>query len=503
MVRGASVLALLAACTAHAASDNPETLAERSQATASAVLDRAVNALGGIDELHAIEVVRVRVEGESWPRLQLSTPEPPFDGGVISEDVLLDTRNNSLLFEQRNSTPGFENPEVVVIKGSEGTIYNLRAHTYRPFPSAPSIEQQFAPHYRRLPHLLLRQALERANTLRSLGQDTFEGKPHDVVTFLMGDGQQVALYVDVQSALISKHEVPIVDPLAGDDVSEVAFGDYTRSGNTRVPRTLLTREAGQLTARAQLTVDVNPAVTDQSFAGPSGHVPVGPSRTAPQSIERLADGVFVIQNVAGPVQNTLLVEFADYVVAVEAPGSSAGTERVIARIKTAVPGKPIRYVVMTHHHGDHVAGLRSFIAEGATVITTPGNRSLVQSLAAAPHTDRLAKQSRRPEILLTERGRRVLTDGARTLEIIDVGPNAHAREMLIAYLPKERIVFQADMFGIPSNEASFGPPRPPFVSFANKLKELRLAVDRIASVHGRTATIEEFRQRMRESADGT
>lgn len=134
------------------------------------------------------------------------------------------------------------------------------------------------------------------------------------------------------------------------------------------------------------------------------------------------------------------------------------------------------------------------------MITTPGNRNLVQVLAAAPHTDRLAKQSSGK---CCSPSRRALTDDARTLEIIDVGPNAHAREMLIAYLPKERIVFRADMFGIPSNEASFGPPRPPFVSFANKLRELRLAVDRVASVHGRTATVEEFRQRMRESADGT
>ena len=147
----------------------------------------------------------------------------------------------------------------------------------------------------------------------------------------------------------------------------------------------------------------------------------------------------MIQNVAGQNQNTLAVEFKDYIVAVEAPGSSAGAEEVIKRIKAAIPGKPIRYVAMTHHHGDHIGGLRSFIAEGATVITTQGNREVVETMAAAPQLDRLAKSPRKPEFLFLQRGKRVLTDGTRTLELIDIGPNPHAREMVVAYLPKERV----------------------------------------------------------------
>jgi glyoxylase-like metal-dependent hydrolase (beta-lactamase superfamily II) len=116
---------------------------------------------------------------------------------------------------------------------------------------------------------------------------------------------------------------------------------------------------------------------------------------------------------------------------------------------------------VTHHHGDHIGGLRSFIAEGATVITTAGTRKVVELLVAAPHADRLAAQPRSPEFLLLEKGRRVLTDGSRTVELIDIGPHPHASEMVIAYLPKERVVFQGDMFIIPRNEASSDPLRRP------------------------------------------
>jgi glyoxylase-like metal-dependent hydrolase (beta-lactamase superfamily II) len=213
--------------------------------------------------------------------------------------------------------------------------------------------------------------------------------------------------------------------------------------------------------------------------------------------------VFVIQNVAGQNQNTLAVAFKDYIVAVEAPGSSAGADQVIERIKAAIPGKPIRYVAMTHHHGDHIGGLRSFIAEGATVVTTQANREVVEAMAAAPQLDRLAKNPRKPEFLFVQRGKRVITDGSRTLELLDIGPNPHAREMVIAYLPKERIVFQGDLFFIPPNDAPAGPPQASTVSFAKKLQELRLGVDRIASVHGRTTTMDELNRAMQGATPST
>ena len=113
-------------------------------------------------------------------------------------------------------------------------------------------------------------------------------------------------------------------------------------------------------------------------------------------------------------------------------------------------------------------------------------------MATAPQNDRLAKNPRKPEFMFVEGGKRVVTDGEQTVELIDVGPNPHAREMLIAYLPKQRILFQGDLFFLPNNDAPVGPPQPSTISFAQKLKEKALEVERIASVHGRTATMAEF-----------
>ena len=170
--------------------------------------------------------------------------------------------------------------------------------------------------------------------------------------------------------------------------------------------------------------------------------------------------MYVIHNVAGQNQNTMAVEFKDYIVACRSAWHQRGSRRVIKRIKETIPGKPIRYVAVTHHHGDHIGGLRSFIAEGATIITTRGNRAVVETMAAAPQNDRLSKNPRKPEFMFVDGGKRVVTDGEQTVELIDVGPNPHAREMLIAYLPKQRVLFQGDLFFLPNNDAPVGPPQP-------------------------------------------
>src|SRR5688500_15266259 len=114
-----SLLFLLAATTVAAAAENPETLVERSQASARAVLDRAIEVIGGAEALQAIETVRLRLDGQTWPRLQMRTAAPPFEGGTLRETLLLDLKENRLLLEQRTSGFGFEGHNTIAIKSGE------------------------------------------------------------------------------------------------------------------------------------------------------------------------------------------------------------------------------------------------------------------------------------------------------------------------------------------------------------------------------------------------
>ena len=488
-------LFLLLLCTSVAyAAEDPQTLAARSQAKARHVIDSAVTAIGGREALQGIETLKLQLQGETWPRLQMPTPRPPFEAGHFQESLILDLKDNRLFLDQRVSGAGVDGHNTVVIKGGEGTTYDHRARTVTPIPAEQTTQQQFVQYYRRLPNLILRQALDGANSLRYLGEDQFDGRKHNVVTFVMPDTQQVALYVDARTNLVSKYELVFTDPLRGQSASEIIFSDYATAGKLKVPQTWTWRFAGDVVARYKVNAQFNSGdigksfdVADAGFSKASALPPV-----LKPSVEKLADGVYVIHNVAAQNYNTMAIEFKDYVMAVEAPGTSAGADNVIKRIKETIPGKPIRYVAVTHHHGDHIGGLRSFITEGATVITTRGNRDVVETMAAAPQSDRLSANPRKPEFMFVESGKRVITDGDQTVELIDVGPNPHAREMLIAYLPKQRVLFQGDLFFLPNNDAPLGPPQASTVSFAQKLKEKALMVDHIASVHGRTASIAEF-----------
>jgi glyoxylase-like metal-dependent hydrolase (beta-lactamase superfamily II) len=483
--------ALLAALATTAGAKG--TLTEQSQARARKVIDAAVAALGGAEALQSIDFVRLQLQGDVFPRLQMPTPNPPFEPSKLQETLLLDIKASRLVLEQRNAGGGFEGHNTIVIQGGEGTNYDHRARTATPIPAAQATQQQFIQYYRRLPQLILRQALERASTLRYLGSDTHDGRRHDVVTLVMADAQQVALYVDAKTGFVSKYELLFTDPLRGEQASQISFDRYVSAGRYSIPQQWNWKLAGDVAARYQVKAAFNPPAGERTADIPSTYQTVAalPNNLKPD-VEKLADNVIVVHNVAAPNYNTMAVAFRDHIVAIEAPFSSDGADKVIERIKETWPGKPIRYVAVTHHHGDHIGGLRSFIAEGATVVTTPTNRGVVETMASTRQSDRLGGSPRKPAFLLVEGGRRVLSDGEETIELIDVGPNPHAREMLIAWLPKQRIVFQGDLFFIPPNDAPQGPPQPSTLSFAQKLKEKNLVPEKIASVHGRTATIEEF-----------
>jgi hypothetical protein len=141
MLRRSIMCIVIATFPVHA--ENVETLVERSQAAARAVLDRAVEAIGGEEALRNIESVRLQLEGDTWPRLQMPTPQPPFEGGSMRESLLIDFKGNRLRLEQNAHGAGFENHNTIVITPGGGTMYDHRAGTATRIPASQSNQQQF------------------------------------------------------------------------------------------------------------------------------------------------------------------------------------------------------------------------------------------------------------------------------------------------------------------------------------------------------------------------
>src|SRR4029077_12726763 len=92
-----------------------------------------------------------------------------------------------------------------------------------------------------------------------------------------------------------------------------------------------------------------------------------------------------ITMVTGSTHNTLIVATNTYLVAFEAPSDDGQSKLFIDAAAQKYPGKPFRYVVLTHHHIDHSGGLRAYAAEGATFVVGKGHRAFLRHALAARH----------------------------------------------------------------------------------------------------------------------
>ena len=205
--------------------------------------------------------------------------------------------------------------------------------------------------------------------------------------------------------------------------------------------------------------------------------------------QELAPGVWMVTG----GYNALLVEFENEIAVVEAGQSEQRSLDVMAEARRLIPGKPIRYVVNTHHHFDHASGLRAYAAEDVLVVTHASNFEYYEGIvfnAEQPRIrpDRFSMAPRQAHFMLVDRTREI-SDGNRVLQIHHVQDLDHSEDMLIAYLPEERLLVEADMFQRPAENS---PPSEGMLTLLFNLERLRLEPEWIVSVHGGLIPIADF-----------
>jgi glyoxylase-like metal-dependent hydrolase (beta-lactamase superfamily II) len=469
-------------------------LTENSYTRARAVLDAAIRAAGGMEALSGLKSLSRRGRATAYNQGQSLKVEPPYTTRAIEISTVTDFAGGRSSTETRSAFQGgIATENRAVLAGDSAFGVNLVTNVVT--PALPGAVAGLRAALRRDPATLLLTAAGRAETLRFLGEDSFDGRPHRAVTFADSDGTQITLYVDAATNLLSKYETLADNPILGDTLNEVVFSDYRPVAGAKLPFRVVTRSASETTQETQFSeIVANGTLAASLFEPPAQAVrasPTGPPSTV--TVKKVGEDAYVAE---GSGANSLFVVFNDHVLLVEAPTSEDRSRAVMAKIAETAPGKPIRYVVPTHHHYDHTGGLRAVMAGGATVVTTAGNKAFVERVAAAPHTlrpDALSRAAQRPVAVETFQKKRVFTDGTHTVEIHDIGPSPHANEIVIAYLPKDKVVFESDVVSIPA----FGPlppANPSTVDFVAKLKTLGLQVDTIAPGHGRVGTLEEVKK---------
>ena len=206
------------------------------------------------------------------------------------------------------------------------------------------------------------------------------------------------------------------------------------------------------------------------------------------TVDEIADGVY---RLGGGPANSYMIEFDDFVTVFEAPGDEARSLAVIEEIARLAPDKPIRWVVVSHPHFDHIGGLRTYLHIGSTIVTHMLNLEFLNHdvLSYEPRTVKPDIVSMWPPTELAEgynyeavQENYVITDDSRILRIYYVQPLAHVAGMLMAWLPEQGIAFQADLFD------THEPPRaaqlPAMRSLYTQVERMGLDVATLAPVHG-------------------
>jgi len=222
-------------------------------------------------------------------------------------------------------------------------------------------------------------------------------------------------------------------------------------------------------------------------------------------VERIADGVYLL---GGGPANSYMIEFKDWVAVFEAPINEQRSLAVLEEIVKLVPNKPVRWLVSSHPHFDHIGGLRTYLHIGSTIVTQRHNIDFLNRDVLVYRTQAIDPDitSLWPPTELAEgynweaiNENFVITDNERILRIYYVQPLRHVSGMLMAYLPKEKIAFEADLFN--THEPPPAEPSAEMHSFFNQIHRMSLDIDTIAPVHGRPVPYSEFVKAMGPDAE--
>lgn len=288
-------------------------------------------------------------------------------------------------------------------------------------------------------------------------------------------------HIDPDSNLITQIQTWVDEPLAGDLNVQQRFEGWRVLDGVMVPSAIRQLRMGWEFFRVTVTdVTVNPDDLDERFAAaPEGGAGfAGLMNSQGQGFEDLAPRVYKAKG----SYTSLVVEFDDYVAIFGAGPSLNRGRNLISQTRELIPGKDIRYLINDHAHLDHSRSLAPFVAEGITILTHENNVEFLTKALSTPRTllgDALAKSGAKPRIEGVG-DLRVLEDASgMRLELHHIKDNPHTDGMLVAYMPRERIVYQADL----TLPAAGRIANSSIVAFADNVKRLGLEFDRFIAVH--------------------
>jgi glyoxylase-like metal-dependent hydrolase (beta-lactamase superfamily II) len=446
-------------------------------------VDDAMTAIGGRARIEKVSTLAFEGTGVNYNLGQDMKPEASTQTFELTSYVRRIDLNSARQLVEQVRTPKFayfQGPQAQKqVQALDGdTAFNL-SEKGQPTRLAPLAEQDRRVDFMHHPLTALKvaestaTAVSNARTIGAVRQADFAFRDRKWTMTI--DAAGLPLSVSSRS----------YHPNLGDVVITTTFANYQEVNGVKLPSQLTTKVDEFTTAEIRVTgqaVDIRvpvgqatPELAAKPAAAPAPNVTVTP----------IGKGVWLM---AGQSHHSVLVEFADHLMLIEAPQSEARTLAVIAKAKETVKNKPLTQLVTTHHHFDHTAGMRAAIAEGMTVITQAGNKAWVENMAKRPHTllpDTLAKNATRLEVEAVD-SEMEIKDASNTVMLYHVAGNPHSDTMLMAYIPRDRLLIEVDAFS-PGSAVN-----PYAANLLENIQKRKLSVDKIVPLHGTIAPLAEL-----------
>jgi glyoxylase-like metal-dependent hydrolase (beta-lactamase superfamily II) len=492
----AAALLVSAAALASARPANP---LDTSFTQARALLTRSLAAHGGAERIGKLSAARLHYTGTISSGMQGPTPEnvnqPTAEGGFDARWAMDFGKGRFRLQGTQTSNGGFVFP--FIANYSSGTLLTLfqprLAYVKNPVADVDEGREQSAGlGTRSMPPILLKLASQRLGTLRDEGPGTHDGKPVQRLGFNLDKNTRVTLLIDAESARVVGLEQLLPDPLTGTDIARWTYSGTQEVSGLIVPQSATVQRRGHRFLDIQyrsVAFDADAKLEDADFAVEADR----PQIDAPTlDIAELKPGVWEVSNAGGGFYRVQFFELAERVIAFDAPVSPAVSRAVIAKFREKVPTKPISHVVLSHHHNDHVGGVRAFAEAGATIVTTADATALVQRFAAAqPRLAAVADAAPVELKFATVSGKLDLGDAKRPLTVLELSGSPHVQRTLVLVDPASRLAAGGDVYG---DVGDFNAQYDWFAAWLAK----RADIDTFAGAHHAATPVKTILQRQAE-----
>jgi glyoxylase-like metal-dependent hydrolase (beta-lactamase superfamily II) len=497
------------------------------QPRGQSLVSRAVQAAGGADALAAVSTVSLRGTVREWEPEQsmVAGGEMRFACESVFE-AMTDVGAGATRIDWARSFAypaprAFTYTEIVTREAGYVAGVDSNARTKQSLEAKPPAHTMSGlrlaaaqRELRRSSPVLLLEMAKNPSRVTAVEDVTAHGVAYPAVAYQAGD-QTFTVMFDPATGLPARIRTLDYDNVWGDVTYDLVLADWQPTAGVRIATTRRYELNGRLVSETKLTgVQVNRSFSSDLLAIPETFG-TGASRPATGAVpyqwvlRRQFIGIYLdsdspgydakatsglrlvelapgVQHAVGGSHNSLAVELRDSLIVFDSPVSDAQSSWLLGALKAKYSGKPVKYLVLTHHHMDHTGGLRAYAAQGATIIVGKGAGEHFRRVLAAPFTrnpDLPARDlSKTPIVEVADR--HVITDGQREVHAYRID-NPHVEGMLIGYVPDAKIGFVTDIWspGAPLPDKL----NPALAALVGGVKKAGITPARFAGGHGGVA----------------